>query len=314
MEKKLIFNSNLIPCNATIVVGLSGGADSVCLLHKLTTLQKHHNIKLIAAHFDHEWSKSSKFAVKASQDLANKLEVEFVTQSSSQLNFKPKWNGSKEEQARLLRMHFLQATAQQHNASAIALAHHAQDQEETFFIRLLRGTSLTGLTGIKEHNGMIIRPLLQTSKASITTYLAEHSISYYDDPSNESDDFLRNRIRHHVIPSLEQADQRFHTTFHNTLSKLQAAEDFLHTLSEQTLNSIYTDDGIDTAAFCKLHIALQHRVLMLHMIKHGVTISASDKFFKECVRFLHNNKTNKHLVHKNWILKKHKNRFQFIKK
>lgn len=308
------FNEFLLQHNTTIIVGLSGGADSVCLLHKLTTLQKSYNLQIIAAHFDHEWSKESKNAVISSQNIADQLGVDFITQSSSELKFKPKWNGSKEEHARNLRIHFLKSVAKEHNASSIALAHHAQDQEETFFIRLLRGSSLTGLTGIKEKNDIIIRPMLHCSKIEILNYLAEHNISYYQDPSNDSDDFLRNRIRHHVIPALENADQRFHTTFSNTISKLQAADNFLHNFSEQTLKSIQTENGIDIAAFCALHITLQQRILMLYMIQQNITIPVHDKFLKECVRFLRNTKTNKHQIHHQWALQKHKNRFKIIKK
>ena len=138
-----IAHHNLIFANKTVVVGLSGGPDSVFLLHLLSTK---FNIDLIAAHLDHEWRPDSHKDVEFCRDLAKKYDVPFVTQEISELPISLKFDGSLEDVGRRARRFFFESICTSHNADLIAVAHHAQDQQETFFIRLLRGASLTGLT------------------------------------------------------------------------------------------------------------------------------------------------------------------------
>ena len=142
--------------NTTVVVGLSGGPDSICLLHYLYKLKKQQNLHIIAAHLDHEWQESSKIAVQTCSDICNALDITLVSKKLSELKFESKWNGSQEELGRKMRRFFFESVAQEYQASSIALAHHQQDQHETFFIRLLRGSSLTGLTGMKEKDGLYV--------------------------------------------------------------------------------------------------------------------------------------------------------------
>ncbi len=136
---------NLIPPHATLIVGLSGGPDSVLLLHYLAALAHTHNLTLIAAHLDHEWRPDSYKDVEFCQELTQRLGIKLVASKLSDLSLSRKFNGSKEEYARSMRRHFLEQIQHQYHANFIALAHHADDQQETFFIRMMRGTSLSGL-------------------------------------------------------------------------------------------------------------------------------------------------------------------------
>ncbi len=151
-----------------------------------------------------------------------------------------KHNGSQEEYGRRLRRHFFEQILREYNADSVALAHHAQDQEETFFIRLIRGSSLTGLTSIKPKNGPYIRPLLETPKAEILAWLHTNNIPYALDKTNESPDYLRNRIRLNVLPALRICDERFEANFLTTLNRLKTTEDFLERLTQKAFEKITT--------------------------------------------------------------------------
>src|SRR5579859_1867935 len=132
---QFIKEHKLIPENRTIVLGLSGGPDSIFLLHVLADMHKHNHISLVAAHLDHEWRSNSHQDALFCKRTADALGIPYVQAKASELGLNIKKNGSQEEYGRKLRRAYLESVARGHNAQAIALAHHAQDQEETFFIR-----------------------------------------------------------------------------------------------------------------------------------------------------------------------------------
>lgn len=133
----------LLPHGGTIIVGLSGGADSVFLLYALYMLRSTYNIQVIAAHFNHEWrGQAADRDEEFCKDLAQKLDIPFVRSSMSMLKNNITYNGSKEAIGRAARRTFFASAYTEYNADAVALAHHASDQIETFLIRLIRGASL----------------------------------------------------------------------------------------------------------------------------------------------------------------------------
>ncbi len=303
------FKNSLVPPHSTIIVGLSGGPDSMYLLHQLYQLKELLNITIIAAHLDHEWQESSKIAVNLCKQACDDLRIACIIKKFSEIKFEAKWNGSQEELGRNMRRHFFAMIAQEYQASAIALAHHQQDQHETFFIRLLRGSSLTGLTGIREQEGLYIRPMLHCTKQEILDYLHHHKIAYYTDPTNSSDTYLRNRIRNHVIPSLQLADTRFDQNMSSTMDHLTHIEDFLHQHVTHTLIILSTPQGIDLQQFLSLHTILQQRILLHCMITEQVSFTPSQKLFKEIMRFLRESMSNTHTIHDSWAVQKNKSYF-----
>jgi tRNA(Ile)-lysidine synthase len=307
------FQKSIIPCNSTIIVGLSGGPDSIYLLHQLHFFSQELNLNIIAAHLDHEWQETSKIAVDVCQQACDALDIPIVIKTITELKFKPKWNGSQEELGRMMRRHFFTTLAQEYQASAIALAHHQQDQQETFFIRLLRGSGLTGLTGIKEVDGLYMRPMLACTKQEILNYLHQHNISYYTDPTNTSNTYLRNRIRNHVIPALQATDDRFHQKLQSTMLHLAQVDDFVEHQAEQILQSQSTDLGLNIEKFLSLHQIVQHRILLRMMIKEQVTFTPSQNLFKEIVRFLTKSISTQHIIHDTWMVKKTKQCFMIKK-
>ena len=306
-----ITSHKLLSQNDTIVIGLSGGPDSVFLLHTLKSLQEKYNLTLIAAHLNHEWRPEADSEQELCHTLAQRLNIPFVSAKLSSLSTTKKYNGSKEEYARSMRRHFLQEVARKHKANSIALGHHAQDQQETFFIRLIRGTSLAGLTGMHARHGLYIRPLLETNKSDILEWLKSNGIAYAIDSSNESSHYLRNRIRKSII-GLEQCDERWNDNFISTISRLKEDDALLNSIADSTLNGLLTkkndadDDVFDVKQFFATHASLHYRIIILWLIRNNVQFSVTQAFLDEIIRFLSHEHGGIHALHKEWRLIKKK--------
>lgn len=224
--------AELIPKGAKIIVGLSGGADSITLLDSLHK----QGYMCIAAHCNfhirnEEANRDSEFA--HSQANARKIpffRIDFNTNEYATLK-----GISTEMAARNLRYQWFSELKERVKADHIAVAHHADDSIETFLINLSRGTGLKGLSGIKKMQGDIVRPLLEFTKKDILEYIEEQGLSYVDDSTNFESVYLRNKFRNQVIPLLEQINPAFRQNMMQTISHLRMAEQFVsHQLSDLT--------------------------------------------------------------------------------
>ncbi len=304
---------NLLKPHTTVVVGLSGGPDSVCLLHILFTLKDQYHLKLIAAHLDHEWRKESHEDALFCADFAEQLGIPFVSTKASSITLEKVPQGSQEELGRMLRRCFLESVAQEYGAQAIALGHHYDDQQETFFIRFIRGASIAGLASMRPKAGMYIRPLLSVTKAQILEYLKEHNLAYKEDYTNMLESYLRNRIRHILLPALRQCDKRFDTTFLSTLKNIQETDDFLENCAQKAFDTMaHMREGrlwLDKEKFFSFDPFLYPRILVLWLCRANVPFTPTNPFFNEIIRFLHRPGPGSHRMHPTWSLVKDK---QFI--
>jgi len=303
--------NNLIPNGSSIVLGLSGGPDSVFLLHFLSHLKEEGLIKsIITAHLDHEWRTDSAKDADFCRIIAQKFNLPFIAQKISNLKLSLKFNGSKEEFGRNARRLFLESVKKDNNYDLIALAHHEQDQQETFFIRLIRGASLSGLISIKPKHGNYIRPLLETSKKEILDYLKENNIPYIQDPSNILDDFLRNRIRKKVIPAIVECDPRFDKKFKETINNLRETEQFLESITKKRFDEISSYQNgklaINIKEFLKLHKVIRYRVILQWLCKQNLKFPVSKSFFDEIIKFLKQPGSKEHNIYHDWNLVKKK--------
>ena len=298
-----IAEHRLLTHGSKIILGLSGGPDSVFLLHVLAPLHHTQQIYLFAAHLDHQWRANSSADVTFCAQLCASLHIPFEHATIAELGLNLKNNGSKEAVGRAARRQFFEQLRMKHTAEYIALAHHADDQQENFFIRLMRGTTLTGLIGMQPRSGYYIRPLLTTKKSDIVAYLHTHAISYLSDPSNTSAEFLRNRVREKVIPVVRDADARFDNNFAHTLTHLHEAEQFLTHLTTDTARTVTTPSGeLDLAALLILHPYLRDRVLTQWLYTHKIPFTVSSTVIDEITRFIGNTKSTRHQMHTHWIL------------
>jgi len=303
---------NLLPPRSRIILGLSGGPDSVFLLHLLADLKKQGKIDLIAAHLDHEWRSESAQDAAFCKKIADDLGIPFVMAKASDLEKTFKHEGSQEELGRNMRRYFLENVKKEHNADRIALAHHLQDQEETFFIRLLRGATLQGLCAMWPQNGPYIRPLLQTNKTEIVDYLKKHNIDYLTDPTNIQETYLRNRIRSNVLPALRETDDRFDTNFLKTINHLQNAELFLEKITHNAFCSVTEQEDSKSVILIdqllNLDPFIQKRVLIEWLCIEKAPFKPSEGLLDEILKFAQSPESKTHEIHHAWVLVKKKNK------
>jgi len=196
---------NLLRKKDKILVAVSGGADSLTLLFKLNSLKNRMGLTLHIAHLDHMLRPDSGKDAAFVKKLGEKLRIPVTIKS---INLKTRHiKGSLEELAREARLDFLINLAKKIKADKIALGHNLDDQAETVLMRLIRGTGLSGLSGIsakrKIKNAIFIRPLLETSRRQIEYFLKRKGVKPRIDSTNRKDLFFRNKIRHNLIPLLK---------------------------------------------------------------------------------------------------------------
>jgi tRNA(Ile)-lysidine synthase len=304
---KFIDANLLIVPHSTIIVGLSGGPDSVFLLHTLMQLRAVYDHAIIAAHLNHEWRASAINDENFCRQLCSQWAIPLVVAHASELAFPIKSNRSKEDIGRQMRRHFFEHVRHEHNAQHIALAHHGDDQIETFFIRLVRGASLVGLSGMRPKNGYYIRPLLTRSKQEILDYVHTNKLAYVVDPTNADHDFLRNRIRLQLMPLLTEIDARATVNLKKTMAHLQQASAFIQTHADQAYaRCTINDTALDISATLALDPVLQKWIIIHWLTQHGVQYTPSTSLIEEIVRFLRNTKSTTHTVG-TWCIRKRKN-------
>ena len=184
----------------TFIVAVSGGVDSVVLLHKLMQ-NKPDQVTYVVAHFDHGIREDSREDATFVQTFAKDLQLECVIGEGK---LGPQ---ASEEQARDARYAFLRQVAHDHQAEKIIVAHHEDDVLETMVLNMIRGTSPRGLSPMSGQSD-ILRPLLRSSKQDILQYADDHELSWREDPSNTDEKYLRNYIRKNITPKLEPARQQ----------------------------------------------------------------------------------------------------------
>ncbi len=203
--KETIKKHNLIQRGDKILIGVSGGPDSLTLLLQLFSLKSKLGLTLHIAHLDHRLRKNSGSDAIFIKKWAKRLNIPVSIKQIDPKLLKEK--GSLEELCRNARLEFFIQTAKKIKADKVALGHNLDDQAETVLMRLLRGTGLSGLSGISLQRKIaeitFIRPLLETSRYEIDKYLKRRGIEPRLDPTNKEDLFLRNKIRHNLIPLLK---------------------------------------------------------------------------------------------------------------
>ena len=196
---------NMFPgAGGTVLCAVSGGRDSVCLLHYLCSLARRCGFSVAAGHYNHHMRPTAQRDEDYVRSLCEQLDVPFYTDGCDVVAAAREAGLGVEEMGRRLRYEFLERLADRLGAQRVATAHHQADQAETVLLNLLRGTGPEGLGGIPPVRGRLIRPLLNTSREEIEAYLAEHGLGHVEDETNESLNFARNRLRHNVMPELEK--------------------------------------------------------------------------------------------------------------
>lgn len=265
----LLTECEMLPQHA-VLVGLSGGIDSVVLLHALRAAARQGRIgALTAAHLHHGLRGA---AADADEEFCRRLcgewEIPFCSERADVRAEADSRRLSMETAARELRYDFLRRAARRFGADCIAVAHHMDDQAETVLLHLIRGSGLAGLAGMRPRNGDIVRPLLRTQRREIEAYAAENKLAYCTDETNASDVMLRNRVRHTLLPALKTLNPRVVERLSSTADLLAADEDCLQALASAAAKAAMREgeDGMDRAALRSLEPSVRTRVLRQQLL------------------------------------------------
>lgn len=262
---RLIVTSSLLQGDEPIVIAVSGGPDSLALLHILSSLFP--TSKLVAVYVDHGLRPlETETEIKLVRRAASTCSADFIKVPVDVRGEKEKKRCSLEEAARNLRYRTLEKIRSQFQAQAIAVGHTADDQAEEVLLRLIRGSGSTGLSGMNLQRGNIIRPLLRETKETLLNFLKAQNIPFCEDSSNTDRRFLRNRIRQDLLPKLESEYNRsIRQTLLQTASILEEEDGLLSELTEKGFQEMVLQKGeqliLNLSPFSQTHPAIQRRIL-----------------------------------------------------
>ncbi len=241
----------------TIIVGFSGGYDSMCLLDvlsKIKDLPEFEDLKVVAAHFNHNWrGKESLKEQEVCRIFAASRDVEFYTKTA------PSTLKKTENDARIARYEFFEEAYEEYDADAVFTAHNKDDNAETVLYRVIKGTGIIGLRGISEKRKYFYRPLLKTYRSEILKYCKENNLAPNNDSSNSNTVYQRNYLRLNVIPSLEKINPEVKDALNilaeNASSDNEIIEEYIATLRKK----VFEDEKIIVEEYKKLSKPIKKR-------------------------------------------------------
>ncbi len=258
--------SKLLNAGDTVAVALSGGGDSMALIHALKSQESILNIKVIAINVEHGIRGNS--SLKDSQfvkDYCSDNGIELLTYSVNCPKKAKEEKLSLEQAARILRYECFYDALNSGKCDKVATAHHIADNTESVLINLFRGTGLKGISGIQEnYNDQIVRPLLSIEKSEIEQYLAENSIPYVTDETNFSDDYTRNYLRLNIIPEIKKIFPDAEKSILRLSEIVKEADDFIEQTAKNAI-SFYSDKveirlSLDKSVFSRAVIMAMQRL------------------------------------------------------
>jgi len=283
--RSFVLREKLIEPGDRIVVAVSGGPDSVALLHVLKELSREMDLSLVAAHVNHGLrGEESDREEEGVRSLADSWGIPFVRHSPDVAAFAREAGVGLQEAARIKRYEWLEAVARERGCDRIAVGHHADDQAETVLMRILRGTGADGLSGIPARrtlNGRVelIRPLMRIHKKELLDHCASHGLPYFIDSSNLDRKYFRNRIRLEVLPYLERLNPNLAEGLLRLADIVGAEGDFAEGEARRLFGECVASDrggySLDRQTFLRLHLALQRRLIKLilsYLLPHEESI------------------------------------------
>ena len=274
--RRLAADYNMLPAGGTILCAVSGGKDSMALLHALYTLEAELGFSLHAAHYNHNLrgAESQRDATFV-EAYCREKGIPFTLGSGDVAAAARVSGRGIEETARDLRYAFLEDVAKRIGASRIATAHQAEDNLETLLLNLIRGTGLRGLGGIPPVRGAIVRPLLTTTREEIEAYLTAEEVPFVEDSSNGESVYRRNRLRHEVLPVLRELNPRLTESATATIRSLREDEAYLEARALEVFReALPAEEGLvlPTKRLSRLPSAIAVRVI--RRMLEGIEASA----------------------------------------
>lgn len=268
--------------NEIVVVALSGGPDSMALVKLLLELNK--NIKIIACHVNHGLRKES--------DIEEIFVKNFCIQNNiifEYLKIKEYTNNKfTEAEARKKRYDFFEEIVNKYQAKYLLTAHHGDDLIETILMRIVRGSTLKGYSGInlitKKDNYLIYRPLIYTTKKEIMNYLDSKGVKYVIDNTNTDTHYTRNRYRANILPFIKQENENAHLKFKKFSDTLLLYDEFVSNICKEKIKEVYKNNKLSIKAFNKLDYLLQKKII--YMILENIYQNKIDKINEKHVEMI----------------------------
>ena len=288
--KRTLSQYRMIEAGNGVLVGVSGGPDSIALLHLLWNLKKELAFSLTAAHLNHRLrGEESDGDENFVRQIAAKLGVSLITESVEVAKVAERESLNLEDAARRERYSFLLKTAKSLSLSKIAVGHTRSDQAETFLLRLLRGSGMRGLASIYPvKDSIFIRPLIETSREEIIAYLEENNLGYRVDSSNYDLSFKRNYIRGVLLPLLKNdASKNIEEILFRTAEVLREEDDFINSHTTYLFGKLARiEDG--AVIFNVSQLREQHLAIRRRLLREGISHLKSDT---RRITFSHGEKT-----------------------
>ena len=307
---------NLIENGDRLVIGVSGGPDSICLLHVLNELKNELNFKIYVAHINHMMRKEADEETEYVKDFCENLGIECYIKRIDVVKIANNLKRGTEETGRHIRYEFFNEILQKTNSNKIATAHNNNDKVETILMNILRGSGPSGLKGIEAiRDQKFIRPLIETSREEIEQYCKDNNLNPRIDKSNNENIYTRNKVRNVVIPYIKQEFNPNILKTINRLSEVSTEEnEYLNKITEQTYKQISVGvdahidphfEGItqnnqiilDLKQFNKLELVIKRRIILYTINKLLGTTEGIEKInIDDIIKLCNKNIGNKYLM------------------
>lgn len=283
--RETISEYHLIEKGDNIICAVSGGADSVCLLHTMLALRDEYGINIFVANVNHlirgeESDNDSRFV----KDLCEKYGLKFYYREYDVKKISEERKIGEEECGRILRYEFFDEIAKKIKNAKIATAHNLNDNAETVLFRLVRGTAAQGLGGIMHMRGNIIRPLLDVSRKEIEEYLTEKDVSWCVDSTNEMPVYARNKIRLGVMPLLNEISNGAEKKIVSLAQFIREDNDFIKECSDDALKKCFSDNCLLINEFENFQLPVKRRIVASVLEKWG-TVDINAEKIEKFIRF-----------------------------
>lgn len=282
----------------SVVVGVSGGPDSMCLLHLLLRVKKALDIEIICAHVNHNSGRPGQNEdQKFVEQYCKKNQIKFETMTIEEYG-----DDNFHNEARSIRYNYFSKLAKKYNAKYIFTAHHADDLMETILMRIVRGSTLRGYSGfssiVKMDNYTIVRPLIHVTKQQIYAYLKDNKIKYVVDQSNEKDVYTRNRFRKYIVPEFRKEDPLVHEKFYKFSKVLLEYNNYIDKQVSGLYKKVCPDNVLNIEEFLKQEQLIQTKIiyLMLEKIYQDDLMLLTDKHCEIILNLIKSKKANS-MVH-----------------
>ena len=306
---------NMLQNGDSVIVALSGGADSVALLDTLNSIKEKYNLTLYAVHVNHglrgeESQRDENFC----KSLCEKYGVKLFVRHENVSELAKKYKISEELCGRNVRYSAFEELSEQLSAK-VATAHTASDNAETLLFNITRGASLGGVCAIPPVRGYIIRPLIECTRVQIEEYCSEKNLDFVTDSTNLTDDYTRNKIRHNVIPALKEINPAFENSALRLSENAREISDYLSVMTDKAISESKCNYGYDCKTLLSNHNAIiknavavlckrcadfsaeqRHIELIIDIMRNGGAVNLTEKYSavskQGLLRFVFSNEEN----------------------